>query len=161
LCPVYGVGDKGNVRGVATAIARRRFAVPGDGSTRKSVVHVSTVAEAVLRAIRSDARGVFVLADRTAPSMRELGDTIARALGRRSPPSIPIALALAAASGLAALSKLRGREPKITPELIRKSLRPTVCSPAKFERMFGLECHVDLRDGIAEEVAWLLRERLL
>jgi UDP-glucose 4-epimerase len=161
LCPVYGAGDKGNVRSVATAIARHRFAVPGDGSTRKSVVHASTVAEAVLRTVRSDERGVFVLSDRVAPSMRELGDTIAQAMGRPPPRSVPIALALGAAAGLAALARLRGREPKVTPELIRKSLRSTVCSPVKFERTFGLDCHLDLRDGIAEEVAWLRREGLL
>ena len=72
LCPVYGAGDKGNIRRVTTAIARRRFVVPGDGSTRKSVVHASTVAEAVCRALESDARGVFVLSDRVAPSSRSL-----------------------------------------------------------------------------------------
>jgi UDP-glucose 4-epimerase len=161
LCPVYGAGDKGNVRRVTIAIARRRFAIPGDGSTRKSVVHASTVAEAVLRAIQRDTSGVFVLADREAPSMRELGDTIARALGRRSPPSVPIPLALGLAASLATLARLRGREPGTSPELIRKSLRSTACSPAKLEGALQMECHVDLRDGLAEEIAWLKRERLI
>jgi nucleoside-diphosphate-sugar epimerase len=161
LCPVYGVGDKGNVRRVATAIARRRFLVPGDGATRKSVVHVSTVAEAVRRALESDARGVFVLADREAPSIRELADTIARALGRRAPLSVPVALVLAAAAALEAVSRLLGREPGVSRELVRKSLRSTICSPARIEKAFGMDCHVDLHDGIAEEIAWLRREGLV
>jgi nucleoside-diphosphate-sugar epimerase len=161
LSPVYGAGDKGNVRRVAMAIARRRFAVPGDGSTRKSVVHASTVAEAVLRAVRGDATGIFVLADREAPSMRELADTVARALGKRSPPAVPVPVALGAAALLKAVARLRGRESGVSPDLIRKSLRSTICSPSKFERAFALECHVELSEGIAEEVAWLRREGLV
>ncbi|MGH7295757.1 MAG: NAD-dependent epimerase/dehydratase family protein, partial [Polyangiaceae bacterium] len=161
LCPVYGAGDKGNVRRVAIAIARRRFVVPGDGGTRKSVVHASTVAEAVRLAATSDASGVFVLSDRVAPSMRELGDTIAAALGRRRPPSVPLPLVLSAAGALEALARLRRREPSISRELVRKSLRSTVCSPSKLERALGMECRVELRDGVAEEIAWLRRDRLL
>ena len=161
LCPVYGAGDKGNVRRVATAIARRRFAVPGDGSTRKSVVHVSTVAKAVHRAITDGASGVFVLSDRHAPSMRELADTVASALGRAAPPSIPIPVAIAASAVLETFARVRGREPTASPELIRKSLRSTVCSPQRFEHQFALECHLDLAVGVAEEVEWLRRERLV
>jgi nucleoside-diphosphate-sugar epimerase len=161
LCPVYGAGDKGNVRRVVTAIARRRFAVPGDGTTRKSIVHVSTVAEVVARALQSNVSGVFVLSDRIAPSMRELSDTIARALGRRRPPSVPVPLALGIAGGLAAIAQLRGRETSVSPEIIRKSLRSTICSPAKLEQTFGVDCHVDLRDGLAEEIAWLRDEGLV
>jgi UDP-glucose 4-epimerase len=161
LSPVYGVGDRGNVRRVATAIARRRFVVPGDGRTRKSLVHVSTVAEAVRRAVTNDTSGVFVLADRVAPSMRELGDTIALALGRPPPLSVPVGMVLGAAAALEGLAWLRGREPSVSRELIRKSLRETVCSPAKVERTLGLHCHVDLREGIEEEIAWLQRERLV
>lgn len=161
LCPVYGAGDKGNVRRVATAIARRRFLIPGDGATRKSVVHASTVAEAVRRALESEVTGAFVLADREAPSIRELADTIARALGRRPPLSVPVALVLGAAAALEAVSRVRGREPSVSRELVRKSLRSTMCSPAKIERALGMECHVDLRDSIAEEIAWLRRERLV
>jgi UDP-glucose 4-epimerase len=161
LCPVYGVGDKGNVRRVATAIAQRRFVIPGDGSTRKSVVHVSTVAETVSRALLVDTGGVYVLSDRVAPSMRELGDTIAHALGRRPPLSVPVGVVLGAAAALEMLARVRGREGGVSRELIRKSLRSTVCSPTRVEQALGLKCHVDLRDGIAEEVTWLRRERLL
>ncbi len=161
LSPVYGAGDKGNVRRVTTAIYRRRFVVPGDGSTRKSIVHASTVAEAVQRALMTDVQGVFVLADKIAPSMRELADTIAQALGRPRPPAVPIALTMTAAVVLEAVARLRGREPNVSRELIRKSLRSTVCTPAAAERAFGMQCHVDLRTGIDEEVSWLRREHLL
>jgi nucleoside-diphosphate-sugar epimerase len=161
LCPVYGQGDKGNVRRVVRAVARRRFVLPGDGSTRKSLAHASTVAEVVQQALQSETSDVFVVSDRVAPSMRELGDIIASALGRAPPPSIPVPVALAVAAGLAAIARLRGREPDVSPELIRKSLRSTICSPAKIERTFGIDCHVELREGVAEEIAWLRREGLV
>jgi UDP-glucose 4-epimerase len=161
LCPVFGPGDKGNVRTVSRAIARRRFVVPGDGRTRKSVVHISTVTDGVLRALDSDARGIYVLADRVAPSMRELADRVAEALGRPPPPSVPVPLVMGAAAALEVLSRFRGREPTVSRELIRKSLRPSVCSPALFERTFGASCHVDLGPAIREEVEWLRWQRLL
>ena len=100
LAPVFGVGDKGNVRNVIRAIARRRFLLPGDGATRKSLVHVSTVARVLSAALDSDTTGVFVLADRVAPSMRELSDDIAHAVGRRAPLSLPLPLMRAIALGL-------------------------------------------------------------
>jgi nucleoside-diphosphate-sugar epimerase len=161
LCPVYGAGDKGNVRRVAIAVAKRRFVVPGDGSTRKSVVHISSVAEAILWSLRSAAEGVFVVADRVAPSMRELGDTIACELGLRPPPSVPVAFVLALAGAFDVFARLRGRDPSVSPELIRKSLRSSVCSPAKLEQAMGLGVHVNLRDGIREEIVWLRNEGLL
>jgi nucleoside-diphosphate-sugar epimerase len=161
LCPVFGPGDKGNVRRVALAIARGRFLVPGDGSHRKSVVHVSTVAGAVLRALERDVSGTFVLADRHAPSMRELGNRIASALGRRSPFSVPVPIVLAMATAIETLAVLRGVEPSISRELIRKSLRSTVCSPARFEREFDFDCCVEMWKAIEAEVAWLRSEGLL
>ncbi|HEY1691509.1 MAG TPA: NAD-dependent epimerase/dehydratase family protein [Polyangiaceae bacterium] len=161
LCPVYGTGDKGNVRRMTSAIARRRFVVPGDGATRKSIVHVSTVVEAVRLSLRADIQGTFVLSDRAAPSIRELADTIASVLGRRRPPSIPIALVLAAAAALESGARMMRRSPTTTVELVRKSLRSTVCSPTRVERALGIECHVDLRHGVEQEVSWLRREGLL
>lgn len=161
LCPVYGPGDKGNVRRVAVSIARRRFALPGDGSTRKSLVHVSVVAKSVASVLARPVTGVFVLADPVAPTMRELADTIAAALHRRRPFAVPIVALLAAASLVELLAKVRRRQPNVSRDLIHKSLRPTVCSPAKFEREYAMSCHVELRDAIAEEIAWLARENLV
>jgi UDP-glucose 4-epimerase len=161
LCPVFGRGDKGNVRTVARAIARRRFVVPGNGSTRKSLVHVSTVADAVLRAVDSEVSGTFVIADRVAPSIRELADELAAALGRPPPPAVPVPIVMTAATALEALSRLRGRPPSVSRDLIRKSLSSSVCSPARFERTFKVICRVDLRDAIRDEVGWLRDQRLL
>jgi UDP-glucose 4-epimerase len=161
LCPVFGPGDKGNVRHMALAIARRRFLLPGDGSTRKSVVHISTVCRAVLAALADPKSGLFVVADRVAPSMRDLADALASILGKTRVRSMPVPLVLAAAGAIESVSRLRGRTPSVSRELIRKSLRSTVCSPRALEDAFGIDCHVDLRAALEEEVAWLKSERLL
>ena len=152
LAPVFGPGDKGNVRTLIRAITRRRFILPGDGSTRKSLVHVSTVARVVGAALDSNATGVFVVADRVAPSMRELTSEIARATGRGRPLSLPVPLVRAIAR---ALTVPLGRRSPVSPDLIDKSLTSSVCAPTKVESELGVPCHVDLAEAIREEVAWM------
>jgi nucleoside-diphosphate-sugar epimerase len=154
LCPVYGVGDKGNVRTMIRAIARRRFAVPGDGSNRKSLVHVSTVAEVALAAC-TRGQGTFVVADRDVPSVAQLSDTIARAVNRSRPFRVPAPLLYLAAGGFEVGYRALRREPRINRGLIRKSLLPSVCNPARVEADLQVDCHRDLRHAINEEVAWL------
>jgi len=154
LCPVFGVGDKGNVRTMIRAIARRRFAVPGDGSNQKSLVHVSTVAEVALAAC-TRGRGTFVVADRAVPSVAQLSDTIAHAVNKARPLRVPASLLYLAAGGFEVGCRVLRREPRIHRGLIRKSLLPSVCNPARVEAALQVNCHRDLREAISEEVAWL------
>ena len=161
LCPVYGRGDKGNVRTVARAIAHRRFMIPGDGSARKSIVHVSTVAKVVKAAALGRATGAFVVADRYAPSMRELASTIAEALGRGRPRSLPAPLLRAVAGVVESVAKRAHVSTPISRALIAKSMTSSVCDPTRVERELGTECHVDLDWAIRDEIAWLRESRLL
>jgi GlcNAc-P-P-Und epimerase len=161
LAPVYGRGDKGNVRRVISAIASRRFALPGSGSTRKSLVHVSTVAEVIRAALSQRRGGLFVVADREAPSMRELADAASAALGLRRATALPAWLLEAIALPIESACALIGREPPVSRALLRKSMIPTVCSPGKVERELGISCHVDLTAAVADEVAWMRESGLL
>jgi GlcNAc-P-P-Und epimerase len=133
LAPVYGRGDKGNVRRVISAIAGHRFVLPGSGSTRKSLVHVSTVAEVIRAALSQRKGGLFVVADREAPSMRELADAASAALGVRKATALPAWLLEAIALPVESACALMGREPPVSRALLRKSLIPTVCSPERDE----------------------------
>jgi UDP-glucose 4-epimerase len=161
LAPVYGRGDKGNVRRVISAIARKRFLLPGDGSTRKSLVHVSTVVEVIRAVLGQRKGGTFVVADREAPSMRELAAAAAGALGVKKLTAVPARLLQAVALPVEVASALLRREPPVSRELIRKSLLPTICSPGKVERELGVSCHVDLTAAVADEVAWMRDSGLL
>lgn len=155
LCPVYGRGDKGNVRTMIRAIARRRFFLPGDGSTRKSIVHVSTVARVARAALESTATGVYVVADRPTPSLRELADTIADALGRRRPFGIPTPLLRGVADLAGRVAKLARVATPVSGELIDKATTDSVCDPSLAEQTFGVPCSNDLRATIADEIDWL------
>jgi nucleoside-diphosphate-sugar epimerase len=156
LCPVYGRGDKGNVRTMIRAISRRSFLIPGDGSTRKSIVHVSTVAN-VVRAVteRGEASGTFVVADRNAPSIRELADAIAMALGRRPPISVPEPILQGAALLVERLAGLVRVKTPISGDLIVKAMTSSVCDPVRVERELGVRCTVDLHSALRDEIAWL------
>ena len=155
LCPVFGVGDKGSVRTMIRAIARRRFAVPGDGATRKSLVHVSVVAAAAIAAATSTHKGVFVIADPVVPTVGQLSNMIARALGREGPPRVPAAALYVSAFGVELAARCIGKGPSFHRDLIRKALLPSICNPARAEQALGINCHVDLAEALRAEVAWL------
>jgi nucleoside-diphosphate-sugar epimerase len=108
------------------------------------------------------AQGVFVVADRHAPSIRELAETIAACLGRRhAPPRVPFSALVAGAALLERIHRTLGREPGVTGELVRKTAIPTVCSPALVERSLGVSCHADLRETIEDEIRWMRGEGML
>jgi nucleoside-diphosphate-sugar epimerase len=155
LCSVFGVGDKGSIRTMIQAIARRRFAVPGDGLTRKSLVHVSVVTAAALAAATSSARGVFVIADPVVPTIAQLSQMISRALGRRVPPHVPAAALYVSALGVEVAARCLGKGPSLHRDLVRKALLPSICNPARAEHELGVNCHVDLAEALHAEVTWL------
>jgi UDP-glucose 4-epimerase len=161
LSPVYGRGDKGNIRTMIRAIHRRRFVIPGDGSTRKSIVHVSTVATAVRAATERDAEGLFVLADHKTPTIRELANTIARALGRPPPVAVPKSILRAVATSVGRVARSLRIKTAISGELIEKATTNSLCDPTRAERELEIDCHVDLDWAIGDEIAWLRSSDLL
>lgn len=155
LVPVYGIGDKGNVRAMILNAARGTLVVPGPGLTEKSLVHVSKVAEAVAEAVHSTHRGVYIVADPKPPTMRKLADSITRALGRRPARSVPIAPLVLAAGVIDRGLQLLRRPPQDVTGMVKKSQFRTVFDSSLYERTFGHSLHVDLDASIREEVEWL------
>jgi nucleoside-diphosphate-sugar epimerase len=155
LCPVYGRGDKGNVRTMIRAIWRRRFLIPGDGAARKSIVHASTVAQVIRAALSSTQTGAFVVADRQTPTIRELSQVIAHGLGRRSPLAVPRPVLRTAAAIAGGAARRLGIATAVSAELIDKATADSVCDPARTERDLGVDCHVDLEWAIRDEIQWL------
>lgn len=155
LVPVFGVGDKGNVRSMIINAARRTLAIPGDGQTQKSLVHVTKVAAAAHRAAHTSHRGVYIVADPSPPTVRQLADAITGALGRRRAPSLPILPLTLAARAVDRGLALLGRDPRDVAGMIHKSQFRTVFDPSKYQRTFEHSLHLDLDHTIREEVAWL------
>lgn len=156
--PIFGIGDKGNVRQMIKHASRRTLFVPGDGATRKSIVHVDLVARACLAGLDRDVTGAFVVANREAPSVGELADLIAKRVGRRRPPRVPNWLLLGAASATDRLLSTARLKPLGARALVQKSQIPTVCDVSAIERELGVDCTVDLDAVLREEIAWLRRE---
>jgi nucleoside-diphosphate-sugar epimerase len=125
------------------------------------LVHISTVVEVAQAALSQAKGGIFVVADREAPSMRELADVAAAALGVRKPFAVSARLLEAVALPIEAVCALVRRNPPVSRALIRKSLLPTLCSPRKVERELGVSCHVDWTAAVADEVAWMRESKLL
>lgn len=161
LAPVYGRGDKGNVRTMLQAIHRRRFLVPGDGSARKSIVHVSTVAEVVKAALRTDVTGPFVIADRVTPSIRELANIMSHIIGRARPLSIPRPALMIAADVIGRVARRLGKRTNLSRSLIEKATADSLCDPSAVERALGVTCTVDLDAALRDEYDWLRGSGLL
>jgi GlcNAc-P-P-Und epimerase len=157
LAPVYGVGDKGNVRTMIERIAKRQLLIPGSGQTKKSLVHVGLVARSIEAACRSEKSGVYVCSNQKTPTIGELADEIAKVLGRRPPPRIPQTVLGPIAKGVDALTKrLRLPLPRAT-DLVRKSQIESICDSEKLRRELKVDTHCDLAATLREEAEWLKR----
>jgi len=73
------------------------------------------------------------------------------------PMRLPAPILYLAAGGLELGYRALRREPRVHRGLIRKSLLPSVCSPARVESDLQVDCHRDLCEAITEEVSWLRR----
>lgn len=97
--PVIGEGCKGNFARLVRAIDRGHFVNFGNGSNRKSMVYVGDVAEAVIRVLASEGRGIERFNIAAGPiTTGELLAAVHEALGKRlsklSLPHAPLRVAL-------------------------------------------------------------------
>ncbi len=86
---VFGPNDRGNIARLIRLVDRRMAFVVGDGSNRKSMVHVDNLADRIIASLEQELTGTWVAADDPAPTQAELVRAISQALGRRSPPTVP------------------------------------------------------------------------
>ncbi len=150
---LYGPEDPGNVARLMRAIDRGRFLWIGSGSNRKSLLHVSDAARAVLLTARwrDDSPNVFNVGG-SIVSMREVVDELAHHLGRHPPHvSIPGVIARPAAGAAVLLPFRRIRQIGAT---LSKWLNDDVYDGSLFESTFGFTPSVGITDGMRQEVEW-------
>lgn len=101
LATLYGEGDPGNVARLFRTIDRRRFVWIGDGSNQKSLIHRDDAARACIAAAISPGEGLQTYNVAAPPSsMREIVETIAKALCRKVPAwRIPAGIAISLGRG--------------------------------------------------------------
>ena len=152
---VYGPGMGGNMLRLFRLVDRG-FPLPfGSLRNRRSIAYAGTVAAAVLAVVRArEATGeIFYVADRSAPTVRELVLAIAGALGKSAVlipvPEVMLEAAIAASESLSR----RLPVPSIGP-ILRRFADPLVVSIEKLERLTGFLPPYSLTDGLAETAGW-------
>lgn len=105
---VVGDQPKGNLATMIDAIRRGYYVRIGDGLARRSMVRADDVAAVLERA--ASVGGTYNLTDGYHPTITELENTIAQAVGRRSIPTVPYYVARGAATLGDRINALIGRK---------------------------------------------------
>lgn len=123
-----------------------------------NLVDVRDVAEGHLRAeVQGTCGERYILGARNV-TFREFFGLLARVSGRRPPRMrVPRWLPLMAAHSESALARVRGREPRLTPEAVRLSAMPMYFHSGRAVRELGLPQH-PVEDAASRAVHWF-RER--
>jgi nucleoside-diphosphate-sugar epimerase len=160
---VYGPGPSvWTVRPAKLARAGRMFVVAG-GTGYCNPVHVDNLVDAMfLAATNETAVGRdYIVSDGAPVPWSEFFGYYGRMVGMKKLPSLPVPVAIAAASAMAIAAKLTGKRPPLTPQSVRFLTRKAVYDIAKVRKELGYEPRVNLGDGMRETEVWLRREGYL
>jgi nucleoside-diphosphate-sugar epimerase len=155
---VYGGRVKGNYRRLAEAIARRRFVQIGDGLNRRTVVHDSDLAAAiVLAASHANAAGrTFNVSDGHVHALADIIAAIYRAIGRRPPRlHVPLGAAGVAIAMCEGGCRLVGVSAPVTRRLLEKYTEDVAVDATAIRAELGFTPAMDLDAGWKETIAAL------
>jgi len=145
------------------SVARGRYVHPVGRRIRKSfgfVGNTSWQLHRLLTAPRGDVVGrTFYLADDPPIEVKDFAERISAALGRRPPPSVPLALLSLLAVG-GDLVERTGRRAPLTRFRLANLLTEMLHDPVPLERVAG-PAPYDLDSGVSMTVDWLRHEGLL
>jgi len=154
---VYGPYDKNFMPRAIEALRHRRFLLVDGGRAPLNVVWVDHVVEVMLLAAQRDdvageAFNVMDEVDGRPPSVREVGETIAREAGLRAPTfSLPFPVAMAVGHVLEkawVLGRAR-KPPPISPFVIRLLTRDVIYDASKAARLLGWKPKMRALEGVA------------
>jgi nucleoside-diphosphate-sugar epimerase len=152
---VYGPGDR-HVLGLFQAVRRGRFFYIDRG---RHFCHPTFVGDAVtgmLLCLRSGGSGrIYHITGPRPVTFRELGETIAIALGVRPPwMSLPRWAAMLGAIGLEVLGRVSGRKPPLSRTGVAFFSEDRLYSWQKAHEELGYTPECDLVTGVARTIAW-------
>ena len=92
LATVFGEGDKANFLKLSTAMRKRRFLLPGEGKSRKSVIPIELAAQLIseLALIETPKHQLLNLALPQAPTLQEICRTFSESCQYPLAPSVPL-----------------------------------------------------------------------
>ncbi|NUP11388.1 MAG: NAD-dependent epimerase/dehydratase family protein [Polyangiaceae bacterium] len=165
---IYGPYDRNFMPRAVDSLRHHRFLLVGGGRAPLNVVWVDHVVDvALLASERPEARGeafnVMDEVDARPPSVREVGTTIAEAVGAPPPRlSLPYSVAMGAAHVVERVTKLRDPNavPPISPFVVKILTRDVIYDASKAQRLLGWKPKVRALDGLAREArSFAERER--
>jgi nucleoside-diphosphate-sugar epimerase len=153
---VYGPRDRGNVRRLIEAIAKRRFVLPGTGRNIKTMVAVANVVEAAVH-VATDQRAagkIYIVADDKAPTLAEIAASISKALGiAQTPLRVPVAILQGAGFLADMMARVTGLNLPLSADQVDKLSANTRYSGERIRRELGVVLRTGLDDGMAAAVA--------
>ena len=164
LAAVYGPGVKGNYQRLVQAMARGLYVPVGPGTNRRTLVHESDAATAVLLAATGAAAAgrTFNVTDGKVHEVRVIVAAIASALGRRPPRlHVPAGVARTAAATVAALSRVLARPAPVTRATIDKLLEDVAVDGTRVRETLGFVPAFDLRTGWRDVIDRMRAQGLL
>jgi nucleoside-diphosphate-sugar epimerase len=160
---IYGEGDLRFLR-LFRAIQQNRFAMIGSGRTRLHMVYVGDLVRGImLVGSHPAARGeTFLLAGAEAPTLNEIADAVADAMGARRPMlHLPVAPIYAAAALCEAVCVRLGVEPPLHRRRIGFFTHHREFDIGKARRLLSYEPRVALSEGLRRTAAWYAANGLL
>jgi nucleoside-diphosphate-sugar epimerase len=160
---VYGEGDL-RFLPLFRAIQHNRFAMVGSGRTRLHMVHVDDLVHGIILAgTHPRARGeTFLLAGAEAPTLNEVANSVAQALGvQRRRLHIPVWPVYAAAYVCEAICMRLGVEPPLHRRRVGFFTHHREFDIGKARRLIAYEPRVALAEGVRRTAAWYAAAGLL
>ena len=152
---IYGPAMAGQFNAMIRSISKGRAKVIGRGDNLLPFVHERDVARAFLLAVQNKGVvGDFVIVDSKQVTQKQALEMVAKALGVPAPTkhvNVSIAKLLAGIHSL--VSKLRGKRPEFTPELVELTAAHRHFSTAKAAKLLGWQAKERIAPSLAEMVA--------
>lgn len=158
---IYGPYDRNFMPRVLAALAGRRFLLVDGGRAPFNVVWVDHVVDVLLRAaarpdLAGEAFNVMDEVDKRPPTVREVGEILARGAGLPLPRlSLPYPIAMGLGHAVQRAHRLLGASgsPMITPFVVKIMTRDVIYDSSKAVRLLGWKPEVSARVGLAREAA--------
>jgi GlcNAc-P-P-Und epimerase len=157
---VYGVNNRANMLRLLIQIDRGRYANIGRADNVKSIAYAENVVDAALFLLEAARPGmqIYNYADQAQMTVAEISTTIAAALGKRQPVSVPYGLAYAMGLPFDLAIKLTGRDLPVSTMRIKKLCTATHHKSDKLAAA-GFKPRFTNTVGLQRMSAWYTREK--
>jgi GlcNAc-P-P-Und epimerase len=157
---VYGERNYGNMHRLMKQIGKGQYVNIGQGLNVKSVAYVKNLVEAVLYLLDHLESGVSVYnyADEPQMTSHNIGKTIASALGKSAPITLPYWLVYGLALPFDLIKKITGKDLAISSNRVQKLTIPTYFKAEKIRKK-GFEPSFSNIEGLQNMAKWFKETR--